>query len=133
MPTTASTTTASRSKTRLVVTPLEDSAGMGVARATGGRLRFLTAGGFFRVMARFLGRSAHRSHEACDVQLNWRRARCANEICCAKAAAATRRCQVACGRSLGDAAAPVEASPKLDPGPLHDERRMRSARLLHRG
>src|SRR5262245_7732698 len=75
MPTTASTTTASRSKTRLVVTSLEDSAGMGVARATGGRLRFLTAGLYSPIMARFLDRSAaHRPHEACDVQLNWRRA-----------------------------------------------------------
>src|SRR5215813_7074448 len=102
MPTTPSTTTASRSKMRLVVTSLEDSAGMGVARATDGRLRCLTAGVYSPIMARFLGRSAaHRPHGACDVQLHWRRARCADEICSAKAAAAIRRRNVACRRSLG--------------------------------
>src|SRR5215471_366867 len=102
MPTTPSTTTASRSKMRLVVTSLEDSAGRGVARATGGPLRFLTAGVYSPIMARFLDRSAaHGPHGACDVQLNWRRARCADEICCAEAAAAIQRRNVACGRSLG--------------------------------
>src|SRR5262249_59084151 len=54
MPTTPSTTTASRSKMRLVVTSLEDSAGRDVARATGGPLGFLTAGGYFPIIARFL-------------------------------------------------------------------------------
>src|SRR5262245_63689755 len=94
-------------------------------------------------MARFLDRgAAHRPHEACDVRLHSRRARAAPT----KSAAPKRRQRPGVAKSLaksltksladdplGDAAAPVEASPKLDPGPLHDERRMRTARLLHRG
>src|SRR5262249_56005578 len=47
MPTRPSTAMASRSKTRLVVSSSDDSAGTGVARATGGRLRFCLAGNLF--------------------------------------------------------------------------------------
>src|SRR6516165_11950096 len=124
MPTTPSTRTASRSKTRPVASSSDDSAGTGVARATGGRLRFCSAGKSIRRLWRVSPTAGGPTpHGSCEARLNSHRALRHLK------SAPTRGGAAGLG---GCCATPVETQPQTDWRARHDAVRMRAARLFHR-
>src|ERR1700758_1263594 len=125
MPTTASTPTASRSKTRLVASSSDDSTGTGVARATGGRLRFCSAG---KIYSPIMARVPHRRGGQATRMLEGT-PELSSRVTLAKLAPTRER---GGGAGLGDVAIPVETQPQIDWRPRHDAARMRAARLFHR-